>query len=212
MAASFRRELEEDEFWLNSQDDSEGEISSESTSSFNQSKSKNGSINPTKREEASTEKLMTVRANYNFAAESENELSLKKGDIVMVTKRIDDGWWAGICNGRSGMFPSNYVSVYEGKPQNAEKEEILDLNLSTSNEISESNDESKSSQFVAKPGFSYLPQGGPITFIGRKAINSTSGEDGANVKIVASCGQCDCEEFAANIFKPGHCNNCFHKH
>ncbi|KAL9548187.1 hypothetical protein MBANPS3_005802 [Mucor bainieri] len=26
------------------------------------------------------------------------------------------------------------------------------------------------------------------------------------------CGECGCSEFTANIFKKGHCNNCFHKH
>jgi hypothetical protein len=27
-----------------------------------------------------------------------------------------------------------------------------------------------------------------------------------------ACGDCGCDEFSANIFKKGHCNNCFHKH
>lgn len=27
-----------------------------------------------------------------------------------------------------------------------------------------------------------------------------------------ACGDCGCNEFVANIFKKGHCNNCFHKH
>lgn len=27
-----------------------------------------------------------------------------------------------------------------------------------------------------------------------------------------NCGDCGCSEFTANIFKKGHCNNCFHKH
>lgn len=27
-----------------------------------------------------------------------------------------------------------------------------------------------------------------------------------------SCMECGCEDFTANIFKKGHCNNCFHKH
>lgn len=27
-----------------------------------------------------------------------------------------------------------------------------------------------------------------------------------------ACGDCGCDEFTANIFKKGHCNNCFHKH
>lgn len=52
----------------------------------------------------------SVRANFNFKAENENELSLNKGEIIQVIKYIDEGWWFGICNGEKGMFPSNYVS------------------------------------------------------------------------------------------------------
>ncbi|KAI8051375.1 uncharacterized protein B0P05DRAFT_313557 [Gilbertella persicaria] len=29
---------------------------------------------------------------------------------------------------------------------------------------------------------------------------------------VASCQECGCNDFTANVFKKGHCNNCFHKH
>lgn len=27
-----------------------------------------------------------------------------------------------------------------------------------------------------------------------------------------TCSECSCNDFSANIFKKGHCNNCFHKH
>ncbi|KAI8647696.1 hypothetical protein BD408DRAFT_408340 [Parasitella parasitica] len=30
--------------------------------------------------------------------------------------------------------------------------------------------------------------------------------------VTPDCGECGCSEFTANIFKKGHCNNCFHKH
>lgn len=202
VAASFRRELEEDESWLNPQDDSEGEH-------YHNSKANNETSNfipGTKKVMETSEDLMMVKANYNFAAESENEISLRKGDIIKVTKHIDEGWWIGTCNGKNGMFPSNYVSIIEDEKQNPVKD------LNAENEPPDSLDESKSSQTVAKPGFSYLPQGTPITFIGRKAVNSKSNEQDEKVEIIASCGQCNCNEFAANVFKIGHCNNCFHKH
>ena len=215
MAASFRRELEEEEFWLNSQNDSEEEgISAESGSNVNNMKAKNQAINAApvpKFDQICSDGLMMVKANYNFTAESENEMSLNKGDIIKVTKHIDEGWWVGVCNGKSGMFPSNYVSVIEYKNRNSEKMEALDLKLKSTSESSNPYDESKSSQLALKPGFSYLPQGSQITFIGRKAIDSKSHEE-AKIEIATFCGQCDCEEFAANFFKPGHCNNCFHKH
>ncbi|CAO3599156.1 unnamed protein product [Absidia cylindrospora] len=35
---------------------------------------------------------------------------------------------------------------------------------------------------------------------------------GAETKQVVDCQDCGCDEFSANLFKKGHCNNCFHKH
>jgi hypothetical protein len=28
----------------------------------------------------------------------------------------------------------------------------------------------------------------------------------------STCKECGCEDFKENVFKPGNCNNCFHKH
>ena len=50
-----------------------------------------------------------VRAMHAFNAQSDDELSLEKGDVVTVMKKIDEGWWIGVLNGRTGMFPANYV-------------------------------------------------------------------------------------------------------
>lgn len=50
-----------------------------------------------------------VEALYDFNAEIAGEMSINRGDIIQVTKKIDDGWWEGLCDGRSGMFPANYV-------------------------------------------------------------------------------------------------------
>lgn len=50
-----------------------------------------------------------VEALYDFNAEIAGEMSISRGDIIQVTKKIDDGWWEGLCDGRLGMFPANYV-------------------------------------------------------------------------------------------------------
>lgn len=57
--------------------------------------------------------LKKVRALYSFDGENDDELSLKKGDVVDVVEIIDEGWWIGLCQGKSGMFPSNYVEAIE---------------------------------------------------------------------------------------------------
>ena len=50
-----------------------------------------------------------VKALFNFDAREEDELTLKKGDIVNVYGKVDGGWWMGQVGDRVGRFPSNYV-------------------------------------------------------------------------------------------------------
>jgi len=50
------------------------------------------------------------RALYDFTAEDNTELPLRKGDVVNIIKKGDD-WWEGECNGRRGLFPANYVEM-----------------------------------------------------------------------------------------------------
>ncbi|XP_063062524.1 SH2/SH3 adapter protein NCK1 isoform X2 [Engraulis encrasicolus] len=47
---------------------------------------------------------------FSYAAEREDELSLTKGTRVIVMEKCSDGWWRGSYAGRSGWFPSNYVT------------------------------------------------------------------------------------------------------
>ncbi|CAG04266.1 unnamed protein product, partial [Tetraodon nigroviridis] len=47
---------------------------------------------------------------FSYAAEREDELSLVKGTRVVVMEKCSDGWWRGSYSGRSGWFPSNYVT------------------------------------------------------------------------------------------------------
>uniref|UniRef100_A0A3P9IVF1 SH3 domain containing 21 n=1 Tax=Oryzias latipes TaxID=8090 RepID=A0A3P9IVF1_ORYLA len=51
---------------------------------------------------------------FDYKAQSEDELDLKKGDVVVfvVNKETEDeGWWEGELNGRCGFFPDNFVMV-----------------------------------------------------------------------------------------------------
>jgi len=55
-----------------------------------------------------------VRALYNYAATSAEELSFMEGSLIRITRRqihdgVDDGWWEGEFNGRVGAFPSLVV-------------------------------------------------------------------------------------------------------
>lgn len=54
-------------------------------------------------------------AAYDYEASGEDELSLRRGDVVEVLSKDaaisgDEGWWTGKVNHRVGIFPSNYVT------------------------------------------------------------------------------------------------------
>ncbi|XP_053179455.1 rho guanine nucleotide exchange factor 6 [Scomber japonicus] len=50
-----------------------------------------------------------VKARFNFKQNNEDELSFNKGDMILVTRQEEGGWWEGNLNGKTGWFPSNYV-------------------------------------------------------------------------------------------------------
>ncbi|XP_043414984.1 sorbin and SH3 domain-containing protein 2 isoform X20 [Prionailurus bengalensis] len=52
-------------------------------------------------------------AKYNFNADTNVELSLRKGDRVILLKRVDQNWYEGKIPGtsRQGIFPVSYVEV-----------------------------------------------------------------------------------------------------
>jgi hypothetical protein len=71
--------------------------------------------------------LIEVVAEYDFSGEDESELSFSEGQTIFVTEYsksnfsyriifhiltsllVDDQWWKGRCEGKTGMFPSSYV-------------------------------------------------------------------------------------------------------
>lgn len=52
---------------------------------------------------------------FDYKAKAEDELELKKGDVVVVLNKEteDEGWWRGELNGRCGYFPDNFVMLIE---------------------------------------------------------------------------------------------------
>ncbi|XP_006636810.1 abl interactor 2 isoform X10 [Lepisosteus oculatus] len=53
--------------------------------------------------------LEKVVAIYDYTKDKEDELSFQEGAIIYVIKKNDDGWYEGVMNGTTGLFPGNYV-------------------------------------------------------------------------------------------------------
>ncbi|XP_076770189.1 sorbin and SH3 domain-containing protein 2 isoform X11 [Arvicanthis niloticus] len=61
-------------------------------------------------------------AKYNFNADTNVELSLRKGDRIILLKRVDQNWYEGKIPGtsRQGIFPVSYVEVVKRNTKGAE--------------------------------------------------------------------------------------------
>ncbi|XP_044287836.1 abl interactor 2 isoform X8 [Varanus komodoensis] len=53
--------------------------------------------------------LEKVVAIYDYTKDKEDELSFQEGAIIYVIKKNDDGWYEGVMNAVTGLFPGNYV-------------------------------------------------------------------------------------------------------
>ncbi|XP_052894660.1 uncharacterized protein LOC128302002 [Anopheles moucheti] len=52
-----------------------------------------------------------ARAKFNFTAQTTVELSLLKGELVTLTRRVDDNWFEGKIGNKKGIFPVSYVEI-----------------------------------------------------------------------------------------------------
>uniref|UniRef100_UPI00358DDCED SH3 domain-containing kinase-binding protein 1-like isoform X2 n=1 Tax=Myxine glutinosa TaxID=7769 RepID=UPI00358DDCED len=60
---------------------------------------------------------------FSYAPQNEDELPLFAGDIIDITKEVEEGWWEGSLNGQTGVFPSNFVKEVTSSTNNDEREQ-----------------------------------------------------------------------------------------
>ncbi|KAH9635603.1 hypothetical protein HF086_012272 [Spodoptera exigua] len=52
-----------------------------------------------------------ARAIYDYLSKEPGDLSFKKGETILLQKKLDQFWYQGECSGRTGMFPAAYVQA-----------------------------------------------------------------------------------------------------
>ncbi|NXU71446.1 SH319 protein, partial [Oreotrochilus melanogaster] len=52
-----------------------------------------------------------AKALYDFHGENEDELSFKAGDVITELESVDEDWMSGEMQGKSGIFPKNFVQI-----------------------------------------------------------------------------------------------------
>ncbi|KAK4887754.1 hypothetical protein RN001_004025 [Aquatica leii] len=59
-----------------------------------------------------------AKALYDYSSKEPGDLNFKRGDIIILRKRIDNNWYQGECSGNQGFFPLSYVQVITPLPSN----------------------------------------------------------------------------------------------
>lgn len=57
---------------------------------------------------------------FDYKPENEDELELQNGQSIDFIREVEEGWWEGAVNGKTGVFPSNFVELEEGEPSESE--------------------------------------------------------------------------------------------
>ncbi|XP_073919209.1 SH3 domain-containing kinase-binding protein 1 isoform X5 [Castor canadensis] len=95
---------------------------------------------------------------FSYLPQNDDELELKVGDIIEVVGEVEEGWWEGVLNGKTGMFPSNFIKELSGDSD--------ELGISQDDQLSKSRPE-------GLPPASLLP----FPAHGAKGLRETTGSE-----------------------------------
>lgn len=58
-----------------------------------------------------------------------SDLNFKRGEIIILRKRIDSNWYQGECGGKEGVFPLSYVQVKNFKLEYSNSNVLMSQDL-----------------------------------------------------------------------------------
>ena len=48
---------------------------------------------------------------FDYDSQADDELTIRKGDVILDVRKQEGGWWEGALGSRRGVFPDNFVTV-----------------------------------------------------------------------------------------------------
>ncbi|XP_072498487.1 CD2-associated protein isoform X5 [Notamacropus eugenii] len=92
---------------------------------------------------------------YEYIPQNEDELELRLGDVIDINEEVEEGWWSGTLNNKSGLFPSNFVRELDvaddGEAHEAQEESEAVFTSPTSPVASLGNESEIAAGSVAQP-------------------------------------------------------------
>ncbi|KAM6184690.1 CD2-associated protein [Rhynchocyon petersi] len=88
---------------------------------------------------------------FEYIPQNEDELELKVGDIIDINEEVEEGWWSGTLNNKSGLFPSNFVKELEATDEGESHEAQEDTEVILTGTTSPLPSQGNGSETVAGP-------------------------------------------------------------
>ncbi|CAH8594361.1 unnamed protein product [Schistosoma turkestanicum] len=82
---------------------------------------------------------MEVIVEYDYTAEENDELTIKKGDVIRDVSQFEEGWYIGCLNGRIGVFPDNFVKVKSSAQSKVSPITVAEVGSKQTNNIDTNN-------------------------------------------------------------------------
>uniref|UniRef100_A0A8C4NI29 Osteoclast-stimulating factor 1 n=1 Tax=Dicentrarchus labrax TaxID=13489 RepID=A0A8C4NI29_DICLA len=79
-----------------------------------------GGFQPQPPAAAKKPKRRQCKVLFDYQPVNEDELELKIGETIDIIEEVEEGWWSGSFNGKSGLFPSNFVKELDAAGEDAE--------------------------------------------------------------------------------------------